>query len=131
MKRTAVLITASREWTDHARMFERLKRYPKGTILIHGGARGGDLIAASIGRQLGFTIHEYPYFGDLGNAGGHARNRCMFAVLLMIMKHGFDCYVEAFPKGESRGTRGMISHVRAYNSDDNRTTKVPIEETEG
>jgi hypothetical protein len=124
VKRTALLITASREWTDRARMFERLKRYPKGTILIHGGARGGDLMAASIGRQLGFIIHEYPYFGDLENAGGHARNRCMFAVLLTQQQHGFDCYVEAFPKGKSSGTRGMISHVKTNN-------KVPIEETEG
>lgn len=130
MKRTAVLITASREWTDHALMFERLKRYPKGTILIHGGARGGDRIAASIGRQFGFIIHEDPYFGDLGNAGGHARNRCMFDVLLTRQKHGFDCYLEAFPKGLSSGTRGMIDHVKRYNSNDN-WTPIPIEETEG
>lgn len=109
-------------------MFERLKRYPKGTILIHGGARGGDRIAASIGRQLGFIIHEYPYFGDLGKRGGHARNSCMFHVLLILRKHGFDCYVEAFPKGESPGTRGMIEAVDIYND---TNPKVPMEKTEG
>lgn len=112
-------------------MYERLSRYPKGTILIVGGAIGGDHMAARIGYELGFKVHEYLYFADKGLGGGHARNRCMFDVLLTQRHHGFDCYVEAFPKGKSSGTRGTIDHVKTYNKDTRTKKKMPLEETEG
>lgn len=130
MKRTSVLITASREWTNRAVMFDRLKRYPKGTILIHGGARGGDRIAASIGRSLGFIIHEYPYFGDLEKRGGHVRNDCMLHVLIDHRNFGFDIYVEAFPTPESKGTRDMIDIVRKINAP-SAVKPIPLNVEEG
>lgn len=111
MKRTAVLVTGSRSWGDWARIRERLSRYPRGTTLIHGAATGADTIAACIAHDLGFIIHAYPYFRDLGNSGGHARNRCMFGVLRLLQTSGYECFVEAFPRGEAKGTRGMIKLV--------------------
>ena len=114
--RTAVLVSGSREWTNHAVVHERLRRYPAGTILIHGDARGLDRMAAMVGRKLGFNIHSVPYFGDLGLDGGHERNRCMFGGLLNFRRFGFQIFVEAFPLKPTGGTRRMIALVETYNT---------------
>lgn len=119
-----MLVTGSRIWTDRKKIYDRLKRYPKGTILIHGGADGADTIAAEIGRELGFEIHCYPYFRDLKRRGGHERNRCMFGALLNAQRFSFDCYVEAFPKGEAKGTRGCLRIVDTWN-EKNPARRIP------
>ncbi len=115
MKRTAVLVTGSRDWTDWSVIANRLKRYPKGTILIHGGARGADTMAGCIAAAMGFVVHVYPYFSDLEHDGGKERNSCMLDALLNLKRYGFDCYVEAFPTASSRGTRNMIKLVKDTN----------------
>lgn len=110
-----MLVSGSREWTSEVIIKARLMRYPIGTILIHGAAKGADRIAGRIGRQLGFIIHEHPYYGDLDTAGGEVRNRCMFGALLNQRRFGCDCYVETFPLKPTGGTRNMIKGVKAFN----------------
>lgn len=132
MIRRALLITASRKWTDAGAIGNRLRLYPLGTVLLHGGAHGGDAIAGSIGGSLGFVVHVYPYFGDLKLRGGHARNACMFDVLLTMKRHGYVCTMEAFPLASvlDGGTRGMIQLVDRHNFH-NENDRVPFRVTEG
>jgi hypothetical protein len=127
--RTAILVTGSREWTDDVSIRFRLNLYPRGSILLHGSARGADAIAAMATAELGLLNWPLPYFADLGKSGGHARNRALFAVLLTLQTHGFECFVEAFPLGESRGIRGMIALVERHNaSDPTRLIAMHVEE---
>lgn len=114
--RTAVLVTGSREWTEPLVIASRLAGYPSGTILLHGGARGADTMAANWARVRGWNVWELPYFSDLGKAGGHARNGCLVNLLVTLQRAGFRCAVEAFPRGASPGTRGCIRNVEATSS---------------
>ncbi len=115
MKRTAVLVTGSRDWSDYEPIRRRLKLYPPRTILLNGNALGADSVAHNIGLALDFNPWPLPYFADLGKRGGPARNEAMFRVLLALKDAGFACSVEAFPIGRSPGTRGMLRIVQAYN----------------
>jgi hypothetical protein len=62
-----VLVTGSRDWSDSERIWEALKRIdnesgiPDYIILMHGGAKGADTIAAKYAKWgLGWTVHEFP-----------------------------------------------------------------------
>jgi hypothetical protein len=114
--RTAVLVSGSRKLTTKRAIWNRLKRYPAGTILIHGGAAGADTIAGLCAKHLGFLEHVFPYFGDLGKRGGRVRNECMFNALLNAQAHGYDAYFEAFPI-DGPGTAHMISIVDGHLED--------------
>lgn len=130
MKRAAVLVTGSREWSDYRAIRDRMKLYPAGTIVLHGAARGADSIAADLSREFGHNHWPLPYFGDLGKAGGHARNKCLLNLLCTLEGSGFDCSVEAFPMGDSPGTRGCIQTAKVMASTSFRRP-LPIYVTEG
>lgn len=55
-----VVITGDRDWTDEQLIRERLERLPAGTTLIVGRARGADMIAEKVGKELGLTIVPEP-----------------------------------------------------------------------
>lgn len=61
-----VLVTGSRNWSSFSAIYNRLKEYPEGTIVVHGGAPGADNLADLAARELGFeTIvvrPEYDYW---------------------------------------------------------------------
>lgn len=40
----ALLVCGSRSWTDELFMGKALAKYPRGTLLVHGGAAGADLM---------------------------------------------------------------------------------------
>lgn len=70
-------------------------------VLVHGGARGADMLAEHIGRGMGLEIEAHPARWDVfGRAAGPVRNREMVGL-------GADL-VLAFPVGESHGTRGCM-----------------------
>lgn len=74
-------------------------------VLVHGGARGADTLAAQIGRSMGLEIEAHPARWDAyGKAAGPLRNKEMLEL-------GADL-VLAFPVGESRGTRGCMQLAR-------------------
>lgn len=74
-------------------------------VLVHGGARGADMLAAHIGKSMGLEIEAHPARWDVyGKAAGPVRNKEMVEL-------GADL-VLAFPVGESRGTRGCMRLAR-------------------
>lgn len=55
-----ILVSGSRNWLAQKPIEAVLRRFPAGTILVHGDARGVDRIAADVGRRLGFIVRPYP-----------------------------------------------------------------------
>ena len=90
-------------------IYNRLKRLPLGSTIVHGGCRGADIMAARIGHGMGHT-HK-PCFADWrthGKAAGPIRNQAMLdehpEIELVIAFHDD---VE-----NSRGTKHMIGLAR-------------------
>jgi hypothetical protein len=119
MQRTVILVSGSRNWVDEEAVYKRLVRYPQvDSVLIHGGARGADLICAAKARSLSFQTHCYNYFKDLGKAGGPKRNSCMLGAAINMIRFGYKPFFEAFPMTDSVGTYDMIRKIKEYNNDD-------------
>lgn len=79
-----ILVTGSRTWSDETRIREALEywaaRLP-GATLVHGQARGADLIAARIWAGWGYPAEVHPArWGQHGKAADLLRNREMVAV---------------------------------------------------
>lgn len=55
-----VLVCGSRDWTDRARIWQRLRLLEPETVVVHGAARGADLMAAEIARVLGLGVDPFP-----------------------------------------------------------------------
>lgn len=110
----ALLVTASRDWTDEEFMHRRMVQYRRGTILLHGAARGGDTIAARIGKQLGFQVVGHSYFSDMGKAGGPERNALLVRLLCTYRDFGFDAAAEGFPLPTGSGTQDCLQ--RCYHA---------------
>lgn len=81
-------------------------------ILIHGAATGADTYAKKTGMHFGWEVHGYPYFKDLGAAGGPKRNVAMTGVAQVLLRAGFVGHGLAFPDDKSVGTRGAIVLMR-------------------
>lgn len=78
-----LLITGSRNWPFpediHDAIVEACSKldvkYFKHVILVHGGAKGADTIAAEFGEMLGMTIEEHPAdWKRHGKKAGYIRN---------------------------------------------------------
>lgn len=108
-----ILITGSRDWMDRDAMRgaivtwgRSVGAHPQQVTVVHGGARGADLLAADIARELGCQVEEHRAdWGLFGKAAGHRRNAEM-------VNAGADV-VLAFPPGESRGTRMCMRMAKA------------------
>jgi hypothetical protein len=73
-----VLCCGSRDWQDRATVLAWLQRFPPGTVVIHGAARGADTIAGEVAAELGFAVRAYPARWDSeGKAAGPLRNQRM------------------------------------------------------
>jgi YspA, cpYpsA-related SLOG family len=78
---TRILVTGSRDWTDFAAIVEALRDW-KATdaVLVEGGARGADRLAATIWRAWGLTVEEHRADWDRhGRRAGYLRNQEMIA----------------------------------------------------
>lgn len=108
-----ILITGSRNWTNREIIRQALreagqaaKTHPQGVVVVHGGARGADMIAGEIAREFGCMIEVHPADWQAhGKAAGPIRNAHM-------VKLGADVCL-AFPLGESRGTRHCMHMAEA------------------
>ena len=78
-----ILVTGSREWTDagviRAVIRHEVMRLPT-AIVVHGAARGADLMAGAAARALGLTEERYlAQWTTLGRGAGIIRNMEMIA----------------------------------------------------
>ena len=73
-----VLVCGSRDWHDADTITAALRRLPRGTTVIHGGARGADLLAGTIANSLGLQVVEFPAdWKNFGRSAGYRRNIAM------------------------------------------------------
>jgi hypothetical protein len=94
-----VLITASRTWPSVQVMRQALEMLPTGAVLVTGGARGGDALAAQIWRWLDAgRLEEHPVSHEqwrFSRGAGMVRNQLMVDL-------GADCCL-AFIRNGSAG----------------------------
>jgi hypothetical protein len=74
-----ILVCGSRHWDDIETIARVLEGLPKsGVTIIHGAARGADMIAGEVAKQFGWNVREYPAQWDKhGKAAGPLRNQLM------------------------------------------------------
>jgi hypothetical protein len=96
------MVTGSRDWDNRVTIDRALFAYwyeagrPSDILLIHGGARGADALAAESWAKQGFQTRAYrAMWEEFGKRAGIMRN------LVMIEKRPE--HVLAFIKGNSRG----------------------------
>ncbi len=99
-----VLVTGSRTWTDATKVAQTLAGHPRGTVFVHGAARGADQLAGDIAHGLGYDVEEYPAdWRGKGKRAGIIRN-------LQMLDTGPDKVI-AFWDGQSTGTRHTITEA--------------------
>ena len=100
-----VIVCGGRDYTDGttvARVISALN--PVGTVVVHGGARGADSLAADWCRTFGVPEEPHPADWNLhGKAAGPIRNQAM-------LEAGADLVI-AFPGGA--GTADMVGRARS------------------
>ena len=108
-----VLICGSRDWSDEYPIFEVLSEHydPKRDLVIHGAARGADMIADAVARRLGYTVMSFPAdWRGHGRAAGPIRNKLMLDTgrpdVVWAFKRDFD---ETLQRG---GTENMVRIAR-------------------
>ncbi len=104
-----ILVCGGREWPLTEPIRRILKQYPRGTVLIHGACRGADLMAAEVGKELGFVIESFPaHWSRYGRGAGPIRNTLM-------LNEGMPDKVYAFHEDitKSVGTKHMIKITKA------------------
>jgi hypothetical protein len=73
-----VLVTGSRDWTDDEAVREELNRFPEDAVLVHGGCRGADTIAATTWTKMRRKVIACPVTPEdwrkHGKAAGPMRN---------------------------------------------------------
>lgn len=112
-----ILVCGPRVWLDQRSIEAALRPFPKGTILVHGGARGADLIAGFVGEILGFEVREYAANVVLDGpwpAAGVLRNARMLKAEHPSRDGGYVDVGIAFKRREelSRGTGDMVQRLR-------------------
>lgn len=109
-----VLVTGSRDWRDEPMVLEALQKVGV-TMLIHGAARGADIIAARAARTLGLpedAIRGYPAdWAMYGRAAGGIRNSQMIREE-HLPSNPIDICI-AFPLPTSIGTHDMMRKALA------------------
>ncbi|HXN71524.1 MAG TPA: DUF2493 domain-containing protein [Candidatus Acidoferrales bacterium] len=99
-----LLVCGSREWADASVIEQHLRRLHP-SVVIHGGARGADVIAGNVAIRLGVPVEIYRADWDKhGRGAGFIRNQQM-------LDEGRPDRAIAFWNGYSRGTKDMINRT--------------------
>ena len=111
-----VLVTGSRHATRRHLdvVFGRLNTHLMAVnayelVVMHGAARGVDSMANQWAMNNGVQRIIVPAAWNHGKVAGISRNVLMVDMLATM---GLDAFVEAFPMGQSRGTRHCIRYAR-------------------
>lgn len=100
-----VLVCGSRSWHSAEPIRERLRQLPRGSTVLHGGARGADRLAGTVAALLGLRVVEYPAkWRERGNRAGLERN--------LVMLDEQPDLVLAFWDGRSTGTAHVLSEAQ-------------------
>ena len=98
-----IAIVGSRDYGDMTRVIDFVRSLDKLDVVVSGGARGVDTVAARTAQLCGLTVVEYPADWSLGRHAGFVRNT-------QIVEN---CdRVVAFWDGVSHGTRDTIMRAR-------------------
>ena len=120
MKRRAVLVTGSRDWTDVGLIRARIayhKRRCDELVVIHGDCpRGADARAHICCHDLGVPVlpmaAQWGAYEPKGRAGPY-RNSDMLDVMIALSRCGYEVYGEAFGLKQSKGgTRDMVRKLQ-------------------
>jgi hypothetical protein len=108
-----ILVTGSRDWDDEEAIEKVLHNAfitagtRMDTVLVHGGARGADTIAARLWARQGLPTEEHPADWDrYGTSAGYLRNR------EMVLSGPLACF--AFIRDASPGTSSCIELARQF-----------------
>lgn len=104
-----VLVCGDRNWRNMSVIERELKKFPPGTIVIHGAARGADTLGGFVADKLGFKVIPFPAKWNIyGRAAGPIRNQVM-------IDEGMPELVLAFHENlsESKGTKDMVNRARS------------------
>lgn len=106
-----VLVCGSREWDDYQAVWRFLAFLKPFDVVIHGAARGADMLADKVAQQRRCTVEAYPAdWEQHGKRAGYLRNAEM-------LEKGRPDLVVGF--GHGKGTDMMLklamqSGVRTY-----------------
>lgn len=102
-----ILVCGDRNWSNKEAIRRELEKFPKGTTIIHGAARGADTLGGIVAKELGFEIEEYPAdWNKYGKMAGSIRNRQMLDAnpdLVLAFHHALS---------QSKGTKDMVQISR-------------------
>ena len=107
-----VLISGDRNWTDKAMIeYYLTKTLPKmglkPVLIIEGGARGADRLAAQVAIELGIPVQEHPAHWEIyGRGAGHIRNTEMLQECPNVLLAFHD------DLEHSKGTKNMVMQAR-------------------
>jgi hypothetical protein len=101
-----VLVCGSRDWRESRRIAVRLSLLPPDTLVLHGAARGADLVADGACMALGLRVHAFPpdYRRWPKKVAPLKRN-------LAMLDEQPDLVI-AFQRNGSRGTQHTIDEAR-------------------
>jgi hypothetical protein len=106
-----LLVCGDRDWTDRDLLFDVMdgfgNQYLWDFVLVHGAARGADIMAAEWAKERSVPTLSFPaQWGEFGKGAGPIRNRQMLNL-------GLDLVV-AFHDDirHSKGTRHMVTIAR-------------------
>lgn len=104
-ERRRIIICGSRTWSNPGPIRQLLKRIPRDSIIVTGGARGADKMAHNLAKEMGFDTEEYPADWDNHQPrweAGYVRNERMGK--LAGVTHVFAFRMP----GKSNGTDHMV-----------------------
>lgn len=102
-----VLVCGGRDYENYDRIREELEDLGSISLLIHGGARGADSLAARWASENNIRVREFKAdWEKYGKRAGPIRNAQMF-------REGSPDYVLAFKGG--RGTADAVRRAKAAN----------------
>jgi hypothetical protein len=99
-----IAIVGSREYRDLGHVVRYVKSLPKDTVVISGGARGVDNVAANTARDCGLEVVIFPALWHIyGNQAGVIRNGEIVDLADKVV---------AFHDGVSKGTLDTIKKAK-------------------
>lgn len=99
-----VIVCGSRDWTDREAINKRVALLPKNTLIIHGAARGADLMAKHAAALANLHCADIPAMWRNGRKAGFDRNTVMLELEPDL--------VIAFQRNGSNGTQDTIDKAR-------------------